>query len=145
MKIDEYLQIVSEQIRYKKIRSTVTEELRNHILDQAQAYEACGAFPEEAMERAVREMGDPVDTGVALDRIHRPQMNWGIIILIALISIFSIGIFYIADALSANVYPWEHHAAFILCGFLLMLVVYRLDYSIFARFDYKIRSMKQKQ
>ena len=137
MKIDEYLQIVSEQIRYKKIRSTVTEELRNHILDQAQAYEACGAFPEEAMERAVREMGDPVDTGVALDRIHRPQMNWEIIILIALISIFSIGIFYIADALSANVYPWEHHAAFVLCGFLLMLVVYRLDYSFLARFDYK--------
>ena len=49
MRLDEYLEIVSEQIRYTKIRSTVTEELRNHILDQAEAYEACGAFPEEAM------------------------------------------------------------------------------------------------
>lgn len=134
MKLDEYLETVSEQIRYTKIRSTVTEELKNHILDQAQAYEECGAFPEEAMERAVREMGDPVDTGIALDRIHRPQMNWSIIILIAIISVFSIGIFYIADMLSSNVYPWERHAAFILSGFLLMLVVYRLDYSILGKF-----------
>ena len=87
MKLDEYLELVSEQIRYTKIRSTVAEELKNHILDQAEAYEACGAFPEEALERAVREMGDPVETGVALDRIHRPQMNWGIVIAIGIISI----------------------------------------------------------
>ena len=50
MKLDEYLNIVSEQIRYTKIRGTVSEELKNHILDQAEAYEACGAFPEEALE-----------------------------------------------------------------------------------------------
>ena len=67
MKLDEYLNIVSEQIRYTKIRGTVSEELKNHILDQAEAYEACGAFPEEALERAVMEMGDPVETGVALE------------------------------------------------------------------------------
>ena len=94
MRLDEYLDTVSEQIRYKKIRSTVVKELENHILDQAEAYEACGAFPEEAMERAVREMGDPVETGVSLDRIHRPQMSWGIVITIGLISLLSIGLFY---------------------------------------------------
>ena len=39
MKLDEYLEIVSEQIRYVKIRPTVTEELKHHILDQAESYE----------------------------------------------------------------------------------------------------------
>ena len=29
MRLDEYLETVSEQIRYTKIRSTVTEELKN--------------------------------------------------------------------------------------------------------------------
>ena len=33
MRLDEYLDTVSEQIRYKKIRSTVVKELENHILD----------------------------------------------------------------------------------------------------------------
>ena len=136
MRLDEYLETVSEQIRYTKIRSTVTEELKNHILDQAEAYEACGAFPEEAMERAVREMGDPVETGVSLDRIHRPQMNWGIVISIGLISILNIGLFYIAD-LIADAYSWQRQASFIFAGFLFMLLVYRLDYSFLGKFGWK--------
>ena len=137
MKLDEYLNIVSEQIRYTKIRGTVAEELKNHILDQAEAYEACGAFPEEALERAVREMGDPVETGVALDRIHRPQMNWGIVIVIGIISILSIGIFYAADIVARDAYPWQRQASFVVAGFLLMLLVYRLDYSILGKLGWK--------
>ena len=137
MKLDEYLELVSEQIRYTKIRSTVAEELKNHILDQAEAYEACGAFPEEALERAVREMGDPVETGVALDRIHRPQMNWGIVIAIGIISILSIGIFYAANILAHDIFPWQRQALFVLIGFLLMLLVYHLDYSILGKLGWK--------
>lgn len=137
MKLDEYLEIVSEQIRYTKIRGTVTEELKNHILDQAEAYEDCGAFPEEALERAVREMGDPIETGVSLDRIHRPKMSWGIVLLIGIISIFSMGVFYAANIMGADIYPWQRQASFILAGFLLMLLVYRMDYSILGRFGWK--------
>lgn len=130
MGLDEYLQIVAEQIRYQKIRSSVTEELRNHILDDAEYYESQGAFPEEAMERAVREMGDPVATGVSLDHIHRPHMNWGLVALIALISLFDIGFFYIANLSGADLFSWKQQAGFTLIGFLLMIAVYRLDYSM---------------
>ena len=82
MRMDEYLNTVTEQIRCTKARELVTEELRDHILDQAEAYESEGMFEEEAMEKAVRDMGDPVETGVSLDRIHRPQVEVGILILI---------------------------------------------------------------
>lgn len=137
MRLDEYLETVAEQIRYTKIRKTVTDELKAHILDQAQSYEDCGAFPEEALERAVWEMGDPVETGVSLDRIHRPQMNWGIVAGIALISIFSIGIFYAANIAGFDIYPWQRQAIFVIIGFILMLAVYRLDYSSLERFGLK--------
>ncbi len=137
MKLNEYLETVSEQIRYTKILSTVTEELKNHILDQAAAYEECGAFPEEALERAVREMGDPVETGVALDRIHRPQMNWGIVIAIAVLSLFGVGVFYIANIKFSDTFPWQQQAMYALLGFLLMLIVYRVDYSIMGKFKWK--------
>ncbi len=134
MKLEEYLETVSEQIRYTKIRSSVTEELKDHILDQAEAYEEMGAFPEEALERAVREMGDPVETGVALDRIHRPQMNLGIVALIAIISLLSVGVMYFAGNVSNDVPPWQNHALYTLIGFILMLLVYRLDYSILGKY-----------
>ena len=137
MRLDEYLETVSEQIRYAKIRPTVTEELKVHILDQAESYEECGMFPEEALERAVLEMGDPVETGVALDRIHRPQMNWGIVAAIAVISILSIGIFYAANLMNQDMYPWQRQALFVAAGFLLMLLVCRLDYSILGKFGWK--------
>ena len=137
MKLNEYLETVSEQIRYTKIRSTVTEELKNHILDQAADYEACGAFPEEALERAVREMGDPVETGVALDRIHRPQMNWSILIAIAVLSILGVGVYYIANIQFSDTFPWLRQAMYVLLGFFLMLIVYRVDYSILEKFKWK--------
>ena len=137
MKLNEYLETVSEQIRYTKIRSTVTEELKNHILDQAADYEAYGAFPEEALERAVREMGDPVETGVALDRIHRPQMNWSILIAIAVLSILGVGVYYIANIQFSDTFPWQRQAMYVLLGFFLMLIVYRVDYSILEKFKWK--------
>ena len=138
MRLEEYLDTVSEQIRYAKIRKTVTDELKNHILDQAAAYEDLGAFPEEALERAVREMGDPVKTGAALDRVHRPQMNWGMIALIGILSVFGIGIFYLANTAGFDMYPWQRHAFYTLIGFVFMLAVYRLDYSFLLKCNWQL-------
>lgn len=137
MRLEEYLETVSEQIRYRKIRPTVTEELKNHVLDQAQDYEACGAFPEEALERAIREMGDPVETGVALDRIHRPRMNWTILALIAVISLLSVGAVYGAElVVSSGAFSWQQQALSVTAGFIVMLLVYRMDYSILGKFGW---------
>lgn len=138
MRLEEYLNTVSEQIRYTKIRQTVTDELKNHIWDQAAAYEDLGAFPEEALERAVREMGDPVKTGVALDRVHRPQMNWGLVALIGILSIFSIGIFYLANIAGFDRYPWQNQALYTGIGFLLMLGIYYLDYSFLSKYNWQL-------
>jgi hypothetical protein len=77
MKAQEYLDRLTEQIRYQPARYAVREEVRAHIEDQCLAYEARGLGPEEAEVLAVRQMGDPVEAGVELDRVHRPRMAWG--------------------------------------------------------------------
>ena len=56
MKMQEYLSVVTEQIRCQQARQMVSEELEEHILEQAKAYEEEGMFEEEALEKAVREM-----------------------------------------------------------------------------------------
>lgn len=142
MRLDEYLETVSAQIRCTKIRAELTDELKAHIFDQAESYEQCGAFPEEALERAIREMGDPVETGVALDRIHRPQMNRKLVLGIACISLFSILFFYLVNrqvlgGMTANPVSWQRQACFVLIGFVLMLIVYRIDYSILGNLGWK--------
>ncbi len=79
MKKEEYLESLTEQIRFKPARYAVRDEVRSHIEDQQSAYEASGLGREEAEVLAVRQMGDPIEAGVELDRIHRPQMAWGMV------------------------------------------------------------------
>ena len=79
-----YIQTVTEQIRCKRALPLVTKELEGHIEDQKSDYMKAGMNAEEAEEAAVLEMGDPVEVGVEMDRIHRPKMAWKMIGLIAI-------------------------------------------------------------
>ena len=87
MRAEEYLTILTDQIRCKMARGAVREEIRCHIEDQTAAFLSEGMEQAEAEEAAVREMGDPVETGNELNRIHRPRMAWGMIGLIAVLSL----------------------------------------------------------
>ncbi len=131
MKLEDYLDTVEGQIRCWKARELVGEELKAHIQDQAAAYETEGIPAKEALEKAVQEMGDPVETGVSLDRIHRPKMSWGMLLLIGIISLMGIGI----HILLSNQEPLEEsvYLKSQILGYLLMLAIYRLDYSLLGK------------
>lgn len=84
--IDSYLEAVAEQIKWKRARPVVTQELRQHLEDQRDAFAAEGR--EDPEQLAVEEMGDPVDIGAQLDGLHRPRPQWGLLmgtILLALL------------------------------------------------------------
>lgn len=68
MNMHSYLEIVSEQIRCRRAKQMILEELEGHIEDQKLDYMADGMNADEAEEEAVRQMGDPVETG----EIHGP-------------------------------------------------------------------------
>lgn len=76
----DYLDAVGAQIRWRRARRPLLRELEDHITDQARDLEAAGGTRDEALERAVAEMGDPVEVGRALDRLHRPKTSWGLLI-----------------------------------------------------------------
>lgn len=78
MKKSEFITAVLEQIRCKKVHEILGKELEAHIDDCAEAFADEGFSPEEAEEKAVLTMGDPVETGVRLDRVHRPKFPWAI-------------------------------------------------------------------
>ncbi len=78
-----YLDQVGAQIRWRRARKPLLEELSDHIGDQARAYEAEGVPGPEALDRAVAGMGDPVEVGRELDRLHRPRTHWELVIVVA--------------------------------------------------------------
>lgn len=59
--IDGYLEAVAEQIKWRRARPVVTQELRQHLEDQRDAFAAEGQ--ENPEQLAVEEMGDPVALG----------------------------------------------------------------------------------
>ena len=87
MRREEYLYTLTEQIRCKMARGTIEQEINDHIEDQKEEFLSEGMSQTEAEEAAVREMGDPVEVGLEMDRIHRPTMAWGMIALIVGLSL----------------------------------------------------------
>ena len=88
--VNEYLETVGGQIRWRRARRVLLRELSDHIADQAAAFEAEGRSPEEALAGAVAEMGEPEAVGRELDRLHRPQNRWGLAITVA--ALFAAGV-----------------------------------------------------
>ena len=69
MSIEEYLDELKEQIRDRSAKEFVSDEIRDHIEEQADAYMSEGMSREEALSEAVKDMGDPVSVGADLDKI----------------------------------------------------------------------------
>lgn len=131
MSKNQYMEILLEQIRSKKAREIVSKEIGAHIDDQAEVYQSKGMNKTEAERRAVWEMGDPVETGVSLDRIHKPQMSWGMIILVGVISVIRL----IMLAKLGNMYGRNlvtETICYMIIGFALMMLICFLDYSRIA-------------
>lgn len=91
-KIDRFLRTVCEQIRWEKAHNMIYEEMKNHIIDQKNAFMDGGLDEKTAVDRAIKEMGDPVLIGMELDQAHRPKTEWGIIFLTGIMLLFGFGI-----------------------------------------------------
>lgn len=75
MQINEFLNSVCEQIKYKPIRNTISEELKNHIEDKKEELIENGQNEQEAEENAVEQMGDAKLIGKELNKVHKPQIG----------------------------------------------------------------------
>jgi cell division protein FtsW (lipid II flippase) len=134
MNIEEYLTTLTEQIRCKKARQGVAREIRNHILDQTQAYEQGGMEHDKAVEAAVHEMGDPVTAGAALDRIHRPQFDWRFFAMTILFSAAGIFVMYVTGALGSNAEWFPRQCLFTLFGIGVTVAIYFMDYTFIGKY-----------
>lgn len=134
IKMEEFIKVLTEQIRCVKARDGVAKEYRNHINDQAECYEQSGMSHEEAIQAAVKEMGDPVAVGMELDHIHRPRTDWKMLLMAVLFSIAGIMIQYVTGVLDIGHGRLGNQCLYIIIGLLAMLGIYFLDYSFIGKY-----------
>lgn len=135
--MDEYLKTLLEQIRCKKARPYIRQELQNHMEDQIEANIHAGMNYESAEKEAVKDMGDPIETGISLDRIHKPQIAWKFLLMITLISTAGILIHtMIARHINGNdISTSNEYIIHVMVGIVVMMALYFLDYTLLARFS----------
>lgn len=138
MQVSEYLEAVTSQMRYKNARNMVEKELRVHIEDQADKYMKFGMPKEEAYKKAVEQMGDPIQVGTDMDRLHRPNIDKKALFLICLLSLGG-GILYrwsidMGDGRMFQIGDFfEHLLLDVLPGLFLMWLIIKIDYTRIAR------------
>ncbi len=142
MEYEEYMRSLTEQIHCRRAAGLVEEEIRNHIEEQARSYEAEGMEPSAALAEAVRQMGNPVETGAELNRIHRPAMPWKLLFLALFLMLSALAmqavIFYHLY-IRNNGGEWSYLPESIfqnLLGFSIMIGLLFLDYNFIARHAY---------
>ena len=88
--METYLEKLLSQIRCKKARPYIAEEIRDHIECQIADNLSEGMTSEEAEKNAVADMGDPVEVGISLDRIHKPKIAWRLLVIVGILSLLGI-------------------------------------------------------
>lgn len=127
-----YMELLLEQIRNKNAREMVSREINSHIEDQEEVYRSQGFSDYDAERRAVLDMGDPVETGVSLDAVHRPKMSWSMVILAAIISVLGVLMIGIICKNSSDFTTdtlLKKQIIYLVIGFAIMLFICKIDYS----------------
>lgn len=81
MQIKEFLNSVCEQIKYKPIREEISEEIECHIKDLKEQFIEEGIKEEVAEEKAIKQMGNAEQIGKELNKIHKPKLDWKLILI----------------------------------------------------------------
>jgi len=128
LQIKDFLENVCSEIKYKPIRKDISDELELHIQDIKEEYIASGMNDNEAEEKAVSNMGDAEEIGKKLNRIHRPKLDWLLLILVAILIGFGFLIIFIRATRHQDTYSVNRAIKFVSIGLIASIVVYFMDY-----------------
>ncbi|MBR4356833.1 MAG: hypothetical protein IKQ00_02815 [Butyrivibrio sp.] len=124
--MEEYIRMLLSQVRFEKAHKAIDDEIRAHIEEQTEANILDGMDRETAEKRAVEDMGDPIEVGMSLDKIHRPQIAWSM--FIAAMTIGAIGAM-IRMAECDFLQDSDSIGTGVFWGISLMLIVFLVDYT----------------
>jgi cell division protein FtsW (lipid II flippase) len=133
-KFTEYLKTVCAQIRWEKSHNVISKELLNHLEDQKNAFLSDGLSENEAEQKAIDEMGNPVQIGTDLDRAYRPKTEWGLLLFTAFLLVA--GIFarsLLADTDSSS-FSILNVALGLFAGLVALVIAYFIDFSVISKY-----------
>ncbi|ADY57604.1 cell division membrane protein-like protein [Syntrophobotulus glycolicus DSM 8271] len=134
-KINKFLETVRGQIRWKKAHLSVTEEIRNHIIDQRDAFIEGGQDETTATEMAIAEMGDPIIVGEQLDRTHRSRPDWPLLVMTIILLLAGLSIqFLVGRDIQDGTNLFLKQAVWTVFAVVILIGAYFLDFTIIGKY-----------
>lgn len=131
----QFARTAAEQLRWKKARPLVEDELLTHLCDQRDALMAGGMDETAATAESLRLTGDPYEIGTELDRVHRPKTPKLLFALAALIALAGLAFTALVSFRDYELsYFAVHQSVALLLGTAAMLAAYFLDFTLLGRF-----------
>ena len=97
---DDYLNVVKQNIKNKKLHAPICAELESHLQDSADFYVEIGYDEVTANKKALEDMGKPDIVGESMAKLHKLSAGQ---ILVSVV-FFIVAFLKLADVLSANVF-----------------------------------------
>ena len=127
MNIKTYLNNVCKEIKYEPAKKAISEELELHMKEVKENYINDGIDEKIAEEKAVNQMGSAEEIGKSLNKIHKPQLDWKLLILIAILIGFSLFISILKESTGNDTYL-ASSIAYMIIGFAISIIIYLYDY-----------------
>ncbi|QOX62346.1 hypothetical protein FRZ06_02715 [Anoxybacterium hadale] len=138
-----YTEAVCSQIRHQKVRCYIARELEDHIEDRKIRLIKAGIPEQEALQSAISDMGDAIEVGQELDRVHRPKPEWSIIAVTAIMLCIGVCVQYYLSRIAAEG-SWAGREAFhkymttLPVGIVFLLAAYFADYTVLGKYPKRI-------
>ena len=128
---DHFLKEVTNHIKSKEAKKFVATELEFHLKKAKNTWIEKGLSEVDAEDKAVQQMGSPIKLGQELNKLHKPRVDWLIVIL--LVTVMGLGFLPIVSLGDAGFMDVNHFlknkVIFVILGvaaaFGMMMIDYR--------------------
>ena len=127
-RIDEFVNDVCSYIKCKDVHSDVKEELSLHIDELKDNYVYGGLSDFEAEQKAICDMGSAAEFGEKLNKQHKPPIEWNLIILTAIISVFGVLVMFVSSKFDNQPISFSKYVLYVVFGVAVLVGLYFVDY-----------------
>lgn len=142
-----YVREVCSRIKARDMHKDIRQELESHIEELAAEREAVGDSRDEAVRYAIARMGDPVEVGKQLHSIHRPILNWGLLVGVLAFAVLGIAAMYAVEQGMRASWPQRdlelasHKLIAVVAGLTGLTVLYFCNYRKLMSFSWLLYGM----
>ena len=113
-RISLFLDSVCGYINCKAVHEDIRNELSSHINELKESYIEEGQAEESAVDMAILAMGGSDKIGKRLNNQHKPQTEWSLVVLTAIIAVIGGGVMFMSSRLETQTVDFGRYLLYII-------------------------------